>query len=226
MIRLNIQFFGGRGSGSYSGNAQFVDGNGNRASRGVDLNVAGWTPDAGSKSVNGTKTLNSAETRIQNLDHEQLVVVDKDGYVVAVVDGAGSSVTPTARAMRAINAGGTMTHNHPNGGTFSDQDIIMAGTSGVKEIRAVSKTTGLSYSLKAGNKTNGVGLANAMRKDSGSIIAEANKTLRNTVNKRKYASKENYMKAVDRVYDKVMGGWLSKNAKKYGYTYSSKKTGE
>lgn len=227
MIKLNLQLFGGRGTGSYSASAQFSKGGliGIGGSN-KDLNVAGWTPDAGHKSVNGTKTLNSAEKKIQNLDHEQLVVVGKDGYVMAVVDGGEHSVGLTAKALKEIQAGGIMTHNHPNGGTFSTTDIITAGDIGAKEIRAVSKTTGKSYSLKAGNKADGSGLSYAMRKAENSIINSANNKLDSTVNKRKYANKNTYMKAVDKVWDDTMGEWLNANASKYGYSYSSVKTGK
>lgn len=222
-FKFNIQLFGGRGTGSFSGKAQIGSGGGGSA--GEDLPVAGWTPDAGSRYVDGAKTMNSAEKRIQNLDHEQAVVVDKDGYVVAVVDGGEHSVGLTPRAIKAVNNGGTLTHNHPNGGTFSDADIISAGQMGAKEIRAVSKSTGKSYSLKAGNGADGAGLAKAMQKDSNQILKNVNTKLDKTVNKRKYANKENFVRAVNKVYDDEMGGWLSTNAKKYGYTYTATKTG-
>lgn len=225
ILKIDLQLFGGRGTGSYSGSASFGGGGGGFGGDGEDLPVAGWTPDAGSRYVDGAKTMNSAESRIQNLNHEQAVVVDKNGYVVAVVDGEEHSVGLTARARNAIKNGGTLTHNHPNGGTFSDTDIISAGTMGAKEIRAVSKSTGKSYSLKAGNHADGAGLAKAMRKDSDKIIKTVNAKLDKTVNKRKYTSKENFMKAVNRVYDEEMGGWLKTNGAKYGYTYSEIKTG-
>lgn len=225
MIKLNIQFFGGRGSGSYSGNARAGGIMGDGQSTAIDLNVAGWTPEAGSRSVNGTTTLNSAETRIQNLDHEQLVVVDKDGYVVAVVDGGEHSVGITPKAEAAIRAGGIVTHNHPNGGTFSGADIASAGNLGATEIRAVSKRYGTSYSLKAGNKADGKGLARQINKDASSLDkAWDNKILQ--INKRKYANEANYERAVYNAYNEVMGAWLNTNAKKYGYTYSSNKTGK
>ncbi|CAK7063075.1 MAG: hypothetical protein ENTB_02870 [Enterocloster aldenensis] len=35
--------------------------------------------------------------------------------------------------------GGVLTHNHPSGATFSDADIFMLYTSGLKELRAVGR---------------------------------------------------------------------------------------
>lgn len=226
MLRLNIQLFGGRGTGSYSGNARVVSLGGiGKSSKAVDLNVAGWTPEAGSRSVSGDVTLNSAEKRIQNLEHEQLVVVDKDGYVVAVVDGEKSSVGITPRAAAAIQAGGIVTHNHPNGGTFSPTDVITAGNIGTTEIRAVSKRFGTSYSLKASSKANGKGLSSQMQKDAKAIEKQWDDKLLQ-INKRKYANEANYERAVYEAYNSVMGSWMKNNAGKYGYTYSKTKGGK
>ena len=228
MIKLDLQFFGGRGSGSYSGSASsggsIMGGGGSGGGASTDMNVAGWTPEAGSRRVSSATTLNSAESRIQNLDHEQMVVVDRDGYVVAAVDGGAHSVSFTDRAYRAAIAGGTVTHNHPNGGTFSGTDIVSAGSLGITEIRAVSKRFGTTYSLKAGNKANGTGLASAMKRADKRLAKQWDAKIEK-INKKKYANEANYEKAVYSAYNEVMGGWLSTNAKKYGYTYSSHKTG-
>lgn len=225
MIKMNLQLFGGRGTGSYSGNARAVSllgAMGVMVSR--DLDVAGWTPQAGKREVSGVVTLSSAEKRIQDLDHEQLVVVGKDGYVMAVVDGGEHSVGLTSKAYNAIKAGGIATHNHPNGGTFSPADVITAGSMGTTEIRAVSKRFKTTYSLKAGNKANGSGLASQMRKDADSIEkAWDNQILQ--INKRKYMNQKNYERAVYEAYNSVMGQWFRNNASKYGYTYSATKGG-
>ena len=227
MIRFNLQFFGGRGSGSYSANAQFTSGGGGRNNaRAIDLNVAGWTPEAGSRKVNINTTLNSVETRIQNNDHEQLIIIDRDGYVAAVVDGGGSSVGYTDKALAATRAGGIEIHNHPNTGTmFSGTDIISNGTINAREMRVVT-SKGTTYSIKAGNRANAKGFADDMRKNEKRIIKQINEKLNNTVNKRKYANKDTYMAQVDRVYNEIMGAWISEKSKKYGYTFTSHKTGK
>lgn len=222
MLKMNLQFFGGRGSGSYTGNARaggMIDmGDG----EGTDLNVAGWTPQAGQRNVNGDVTMSSAEKKILSKNHEQLIVVDKYGYVVSVVDGGEHSVGITPKAEKAIRAGGRVTHNHPNGGTFSPADVISAGTFGTKEIRAASKRYKTSYSLKATNKANGAGIAKQMTRDAKKIEKKWDEKILQ-INKRKYMNKENYEKAVYNAYNQVMGDWFKKNASKYGYTYSSSK---
>ena len=222
MMKINLQFFGGRGSGSYSGNSRAGSLAPSGDGGGTDLNVAGWTPQAGSKSVNEDVTMNGAEKRILNLDHEQLVVVDKYGYVVSVVDGSEHSVGITDKAAKAIAAGGRVTHNHPNGGTFSPADVISAGNLGATEIRAASKRFKTTYSLKATNKANGKGIAKQMNKDYPKIEKEWDAKILK-LNNRKYMNKDNYEKAVYQAYNDVMDAWMKKNASKYGYTYSSSK---
>lgn len=222
MMKLDLQFFGGRGTGSYSGNSRAGSLEPSGGSEGTDLNVAGWTPQAGSKSVNEDVTMNGVENRILDLDHEQLIVVDKYGYVVSVVDGEEHSVGITAKAAQAIASGGRVTHNHPNGGTFSPADVISAGNLGATEIRAASKRFKTSYSLKATNKANGQGIAKQMNRDYKKIEKDWDAKILE-INKRKYMNKENYEKAVYQAYNDVMGAWMQKNASKYGYTYSSSK---
>lgn len=222
MMKLNLQFFGGRGTGSYSGNASagdFIEGDEGES---VDLNVAGWTPQAGHREVNADVTMSSAEKRINGLDHEQMVVVDRYGYVVAVVDGGEHSVGLTDKARKAIKEGGIATHNHPNGGTLSRQDVISAGNIGLTEIRATSKRFKTNYSLKATNKANGKGIAKQMKKDKKKIDEQWDEKIQK-INKRKYQNEENYLHAVYSAYNDVMGEWFDKNAKKYGYVYSSSK---
>lgn len=219
MLRLNLQFFGGRGTGSYTAGgagAGFGDGGGGG---GTDLNIAGWTPEAGSNIVHVGTTVDGAESRIIGLDHEQLVVIGQDGYVRAVVDGSEHSVGLTPRAERNA-AGNIITHNHPNGGTFSPADIISAGQIGAGEIRAASKRFGKTYSLKAGAKANGRGLAKAMQRAEAKLTSAWQAKLDSMVG-RKYSSKESYEKQAYNHWNNIMGDWLNKNAGKYGYTYSA-----
>lgn len=210
---------GGRGSGSYTaGNAIVGFGDGAGGGKGTDMLIAGWTPEAGKRSVRAATTVKSAESRIRNLDHEQLVVIGQDGYVRAVVDGGGHSVGVTDNAAKHMK-GAIVTHNHPSGSTFSPADIINAGKYEVGEIRAASKRFGKTYSLKASNKANGKGLSSAMKKSEKQLIADWQKKLDSMAGK-KYKDKESYERQACKHWDNIMGDWLKTNASKYGYTYS------
>lgn len=218
MIRLDLQFFGGRGSGSYTAGGATVGGMMGGGSGGIDLPTAGWTPEAGSRSVSVNTTIKGAEDRIRGLDHEQLVVIGKDGYVYAAVDGGEHSVGITPNAAKYIK-GNIVTHNHPNGGTFSQADIISAGRTGAGEIRAASKRFNKTYSLKATSKANGNGLAKAMQRAEKKLNNAWQAKLDSMVGK-KYTSKESYERQAYNHWNNIMGDWLKTNAPKYGYTYS------
>lgn len=219
MIRLDLQFFGGRGSGSYTaGGATVSNMHGGGGDGGTDLPTAGWTPEAGKRAVHVGTTIKGSEDRIRGLDHEQLVVIGQDGYVRAVVDGGEHSVGITANAAKHIK-GNIVTHNHPNGGTFSQADIMSAGRTGAGEIRAASKRFNKTYSLKATSKADGYGIARAMDRDAKKLDKKWQAKLDSMVGK-KYSSKESYERQAYNHWNNIMGDWLRTNAPKYGYVYS------
>lgn len=212
---------GGRGTGSYTAGGVSVGmGGGMGGDSGADLNVAGWTADAGKRGVNMDNTINGIRDRIQGLDHEQLAIVDKYGYVVAAVDGGKHSVGITPKASKYIK-GNDLYHNHPNGGSLSTTDVITAGQTGVGSISAMSKTMNKTYTLKATQKANGTGLAKAMQKDEKKLIAQW-QSKADSMKGKKYSSEASYKKQLNKHWDNIMGDWMSTNASKYGYQYSSK----
>lgn len=219
MLRIDLQFFGGRGSGSYTAGGVTV-GVGGGGGNSSDLNVAGWTPDAGSRSVDKDKTITSVGDRIRGLDHEQLAIVDEYGYVVAAVDGGEHSVGITANAAKYIK-GNTVIHNHPNGGALSTTDVISAGKTECGSISAVSRNTGKTYTLTATSKADGAGLARAMQKDESKLMGKW-QAKADGMKGRKYSSEQAYKKQLNKHWDGIMGDWMTTNASKYGYTYSTK----
>lgn len=214
---------GGRGSSSSSSGNPVSDifgGSGMSADKTTDINLAGLTPIDGNK-VNGEATLASVEARSAGLNHEQLYVIDSDGFVVAASDGNAGSVGITARTARNLK-GNVMTHNHPrddsaySGGPFSYGDISCLKY-GMKEMRA-SASEG-TYSLKAGNKANGAGFAAYMLKNRGEI----NKGMASASSKIKaqnYSSEKALHAAKFNAEMQWLSGWYSQNASKFGYTYS------
>jgi hypothetical protein len=217
MIKINLQFFGGRGTGSYTAGGASVGMAGAMGGDGADMNVAGWTPDAGSRSVDKNNTIKGVENRIRNLDHEQLAIIDKNGYVVAAVDGGEHSVGITANAAKHIK-GNDVYHNHPNGSTLSTTDVITAGQTGCGSISAVSKNSGKTYTLKAGHKANGAGLSSAMQKSEGKLIGQWQAKI-DSMKGKKYKSEASWKKQVNKHWENIMGDWMKNNASKYGYTY-------
>ena len=221
MLKISLQFFGGRGSGSFTaGGATVTMAGGAMGSGGNDMNVAGWTPDAGHKSVDKAKTVTAVEDRIRDLNHEQLAIVDKNGYVVAAVDGDQHSVGITPNAAKYIK-GNDVLHNHPNGSTLSTTDVITAGRTECGSISAVSKNARKTFTLTAGHKADGAGLAKAMQKDEGKLIGQWQAKI-DSMKGKKYSSEASWKKQVNAHWTKIMGDWMSTNASKYGYTYTVK----
>lgn len=208
---------GGRGSGSYTAGGASV-GFGGGGGDSEDMMIAGWTPEAGSRSVSKQTTIDSANERIRGLDHEQMVIVGQDGYVLAAVDGGEHAVSVTANAARHIK-GNDVLHNHPNGSTLSPADVITTGKMGNRSISAAAKRNGKTYTLTATSKANGKGLAKQMQRDEKKLQQAWQKKADSMMGK-KYTSKESYENQLYKHWDNIMGDWMGKNASKYGYVYS------
>lgn len=223
-----IYLMGGRGSSSGGGGTPSSDiwgQGGGSPSSGTDMNLAGLTPMQGNK-VDGAATLASVEASTQGLDHEQLFVVDSQGFVVAATDGDKGSVPITARTARNLK-GNVMTHNHPrdnaevNGGTFSYADINCLSL-GMKELRASAREG--TYSLKAKtNRADGAGFAAYMLKNKNTInkgMAQASSKL----NAKNYKSESSFAAAKFNAEMEWLSGWYSQNAGKFGYKYTFTKS--
>ena len=206
---------GGRGSSSAyskntSGGAIMIQG-----SAGDDMLVAGMTAKIDGESYRYTSTdatLQKLESEALSLDHEQLKIVDKNGFVVAAVDGEKHSVGITDNALKYMQ-GNTVTHNHPAGygGTFSKADVASLRL-GMNEIRA-SAAEG-TYSLKATNA-----MKNAKPSERLNLAVAYEKAINGSLGRRA-TNAYNKTAANGGTDCDTLGNWLSKNASKYGYTYT------
>jgi SPP1 gp7 family putative phage head morphogenesis protein len=78
----------------------------------------------------------SFEDRVRLLDRENGAAFDADGAVLLELFGTADALPTTDAAMQAAR-GGSWTHNHPNGATFSLRDVETAGALQFVELRAV-----------------------------------------------------------------------------------------
>ena len=84
-------------------------------------------------------TLKGHEHEIRRMNVEKGYAYDDAGNVVVSRVGEADRITFTSEEMVKIRNDCTVfTHNHPSGGSFSVDDIILAQTSDIREIRAVS----------------------------------------------------------------------------------------
>jgi len=81
--------------------------------------------------------LASYENRIKDSPIEKCYALDKEGKKVLSKTGGKSSIELTAGELDLLTDT-TFTHNHPNGRTFSLEDINLQVITGVKEMRAVT----------------------------------------------------------------------------------------
>lgn len=100
---------------------------------------------AGGGNGSGGSNIQDLEARIFSQDYETAGIYSQDGTLIFEKDGNGNSVGFTSAEVNQMT-GGILTHNHPNGSSFSIDDIRLVHNSGLSEIRAV--TNDYIYSLE------------------------------------------------------------------------------
>ena len=160
----------------------------------------------GSKSpVTKESTLAKEEAAIKGNNFETGIVVDANGKVLVRNTGDGSEVK-FSKADTAAMKDNTLTHNHPEGSTFSPADVELATKYGLSEIRAVSSNKTFSLTRvanKRGKNQFSIDYKDAMRR-------EANRLSLDIMSDRAFNTKMNTFRS----------NWLKSNASTYGYSYS------
>lgn len=164
MIKLNLQFFGGRGAGSSTGGGKGASGelvlpNGSKIEFEGTLQYGG--NDA---ALTGTARQNVTQwegKRVKN-KVEYAYATDANGNPVgAEIRGSKGSVRVPRRFHE--NPDGTFTHIHPRedgllGGTFSQQDLLNFANYSTRTVRAAAKEG--TYSISKGKNFDKYGFKN------------------------------------------------------------------
>lgn len=219
---------GGRGTVTPLGqDIGFFDESG-EATEGRDMHVAPYNPQSGYKEIDPVKTLAHVETGMEVLDHEQMFLMNDEGYILSAVDGEKGSVGITFNAVRNC-AGNVMTHNHPrkgrgesglDGGTFSAADIRTLRL-GMREMRAVGSEG--TYCMKATSKANPEGFYEALYRDRAAIVRRQQEIagrVEYAYEKGRYKNK--HEAKVDSANQQMqeIHRWYGNHAQEYGYNYS------
>lgn len=116
--------------------------------------MGGRGSDFGGSSRGGVtaaqdKTIGKLVRRTRDLKKEQYRVVNEDGEVVLEKRGSQDQVAATVGEKREHLQGAVTIHNHPDGGTFSDEDLTEFGF-GARQIVVASpegtyKLTNMEY---------------------------------------------------------------------------------
>ena len=150
----------------------FIEGPANTKT--IELNLAEYNPESKNAEVDVEEQLRLNEEKIAAEHLEVMLVIGKDGYVMAAAQGDGYSCGVTDRALENYE-GAIVTHNHPQGkyggysGTLSIADIKQL-LRGPKEMRAVA-AEGV-YSMKVDKNSDVQGFLENMEKHKSQIRKE------------------------------------------------------
>lgn len=186
-----LRFDGGRGSSSGEMGGGFNHAS-ERGRRGGGLELLNAELNYGTAPGNSiSAVLGRFRDKYGDADHEYGAAVDEQGYVHKLREGGKSSVGISG------NKGETIIHNHPDGGNFSDTDLITMASTDSKGIIATSSNSKIKSTYH-------------IRKNENFKPKAFIKAVRNA----KWPTKYDYNKGAD--------WWLSKNQRAFGYKYSSK----
>ncbi len=218
MIKINLQFFGGRGAASAGGSGRGFTGTGYGGS-GQSLGLAGQTYIDGNKvSVGGT--LDYWEGKSKDLKHEELLMIGEDGFATGYFKGGATSVGFSIPD--GVDPAKTvLTHNHPYGGkdgrtiggSFSNADLNNHINLGFKETRATSVEGTYSFKAAKGVKQNPSGFQKALAGRKAEVSKKADAKYR-------AAQKKGSTKSYIDTYLETSHEWYKANCSKYGYEYS------
>lgn len=169
----------------------------------------------GSKSKGGSgsglqRLLSAHESAIRGNDYETLIALDENGNLLFSKKGSRTSVAYGADASKTTNA--IVTHNHPDGGSFSWQDMHGMVALNQKEMRATTKD--FTYSMKRPEKGWGTDAMKVKRK-----FQAANNAARRAYRKQRTGN----AKSDAALWEKLTSDYNAKAAKSFGWEYSVKK---
>jgi hypothetical protein len=90
----------------------------------------------------------SIEDEIANDSVEHLVVIGKDGNIYRSKGGLDNVDTNDEQRKNVV--GGTIVHNHPEGGSFSPEDLFSFNNSGAKNMVLVDKQNRYEIAMPKG----------------------------------------------------------------------------
>lgn len=233
MLKLDLQFFGGRGASGGGGGGGGATGelvlpNGSKIEFEGTLHY-----DGDDKALTGASrtAITGWETKRVKNKIEYAYAVDANGNPVGreIRGGKGSVNTPVTYTN---NNGGTFTHIHPRGdgmlgGTFSSADLQIFAKRNMKTTRAAAKEG--TYSMSKGKNFDSNGFKSFVAKANGDFNANYRKRCNASAKAYREGkmSYGDYMKANAKAFNTSLvelHNTLRSGQKQYGYTYTLEKT--
>lgn len=168
--------------------------------------------------------LETAESKIYNDSVETAVLLDSKGNIIFTESGGETSAVYFTAEQTAKMKGANLTHNHPQGSTFSPEDVAVMTAHGLNSIRATGKERTYQLSVIKGSPQNKE-FANDYQKArsenkkvTGRLYKECEKQYHS--GHISYADFQSRMPELNRMVNHLNNEWLKKNSHKYGYEYS------
>lgn len=189
-----------------------------------------WADNARIKEQNRVRmaAIHGVEDKIRNQKFESAAVIDKNGNQVFFKDGAKSQVQFTPDEVASMK-GASLTHNHPSGSMFSNEDIGLMVGADLQEIRATT-SSGKTFSLSRGEGyTDDLGVAfyNEHAKQRSLAYQKAGAQMDAEGFQEKVLSGKVTQEAANAEYNKritdIMTEWASKHAKDYNMQFAVEK---
>ena len=234
MLKIDLQFFGGRGSsssgsGGGSANGELVLPDGSKIEFEGELKYGGNDPNFTGKQ---RQIITDWEKKRGEAKIEYGYAVDADGNPIGkeIRGGKGSVKMPYSYTQGDGNA---WSHVHPRGdgtlgGTFSDADLRIFAFGKSKTARATAKEG--TYSISKGKNFDSAGFRSHTRAASAKFTSEyrAKETaLRRDYNNGKI-SYNDYLKGNAKAFNTglvALHNDISAGQKQYGYTYTLERKG-
>ncbi len=171
-----------------------------------------------------SKVLKIAETQIRNNNYESAIAVNDKGEIIFTKKGKRYEVSFSRSELRDMN-NAVVTHNHPRslgrkgiaaiGNSFSRNDVMLAVSANLKEIRAVTPT--YTFSLK--RPKGGWGASpEEIGKSYSKINNAVRKMMTSYLDKRDWS--DNARTRADVTHYNIV---MKKLSQKYGFEYSHKR---
>lgn len=167
-----------------------------------------------------TESVRSVEDRIRHQNYESAAIIDENGREIIFKDGEKNCVAFTQEETARMK-GRTLTHNHPNSGFFSKEDIGVLVGADLAEMRATTRE-GRTFCLSRGEQytdDNGAAFYNEFLKRFGDSQMRAQKSLDDRGYKEKirsgFISQESANRDFTELIAKYMTEWAEKEADRY-----------
>lgn len=174
-------------------------------------------------------TLEKAENYLRELDHEEMLVFDSAGKLVAGFEGDEDTVRFYVSLFR--KAGFTITHGHPQrnarfGGTFSWDDVVNMLKSEWREYRAVAAGQGeMNYIIRRTNEARPTELLAKIAQEKPQVEARRSALYTNTYQDAidKGKTQEQALHIARQQSVGVLHKYFKQVLKRYGFEYVARK---